>query len=262
MIKKITLSLLFFITVAGFSQQADINNYKYIIVSNRFEFVKKVDQYQTSSLTKFLLAKKGFEVYLSNEKLPDDLALNRCLALTANVVDESKLFTVKQKIVLKDCYGNLVYASDLGKSKEKDYKKSFHEAIRNAYKSMEELEYSYVPKKDVIKDIVEKKITPVKKEVPVKVVPKVIVVEKVKNEVKSVEKSISNIAVLYAQTKENGFQLVDTSPAIIFNVLKTNMNDVFIIKNRNGILYKKDNNWVAEYYEKGKLILKTYNIKF
>ena len=27
-------------------------------------------------------------------------------------------------------------------------------------------------------------------------------------------------------------------------------------------LYKKDNNWVAEYYENGKLILKTYNIKF
>ena len=88
MIKKITITVLFLVTFTGFSQQSNINNYKYIIVPDRLEIVKKVDQYQTSSLTKFLLAKKGFEVYLSNEKLPDDLALNRCLALTANVVDE------------------------------------------------------------------------------------------------------------------------------------------------------------------------------
>ena len=262
MIKKITITVLFLVTFTGFSQQSNINNYKYIIVPDRLEIVKKVDQYQTSSLTKFLLAKKGFEVYLSNEKLPDDLALNRCLALTANVVDESKLFTVKNKIVLKDCYGNLVYASELGKSKEKDYKKSYHEAIRNAYKSMEDLEYTYLPKKEVVKVVTEKKLLPIKKEIPIKVVPKVteVVTPKKENKVE-IKKELQN-ETLYAQTKPNGFQLVNTSPAIVFNVLNTNMNQVYIIKNKNGILYKKGSIWLAEYYENGKLIIKEYNIKF
>ncbi len=48
------------------SQKKNLNSYKYIIVNNKFDFLKKVDQYKTSSFLKFLFKKEGFTVYLSN----------------------------------------------------------------------------------------------------------------------------------------------------------------------------------------------------
>lgn len=263
MIKKIVFSLLFFLTIQIYSQNQKINNYKYVLVPDRFEFVKKSDQYQTSSLTKFLLKKKGFTVFLSNEKLPNELLTNRCMAITASVNDESSMFTVKQNITLKDCFGNILYTSGIGKSKAKEFKKAYHEAIRKAYGTMSELEYKYEP---LVKEIKKTAITePVKKEIPVKVIiPKVtkeVVTEKKEINTKIEETSI-NLEILYAQSKPNGFQLVNTSPAIVFQILKTKVKDVYIIKGMNGIIYKNNNSWTAEYYENDTLITKKYTIKF
>ena len=112
-------SLLFFLALFAYSQSTKINNYQYIIVADKFDYLKTSDQYQTSSLTKFLLMKKGFKVFLSTENLPSELLQNRCLALTATVTDDSGIFTVKNKIELKDCFGTLLYSSKFGKSKEK-----------------------------------------------------------------------------------------------------------------------------------------------
>ena len=68
--------------------------------------------------------------------------------------------------------------------------------------------------------------------------------------------------MLYAQAKSNGFQLVNTTPEVVFIILKTNIKDVFVIKGKNGIIYKNGNIWVAEYYENTKLVVKQYHIKF
>ena len=68
--------------------------------------------------------------------------------------------------------------------------------------------------------------------------------------------------ILYAQSKENGFQLVNTKPEVLFQILNTKNNELFIIKNKNGILYKSKDNWIAEYYENNVLIVKKYQIKF
>ncbi|MDG1698366.1 MAG: hypothetical protein P8H93_05530, partial [Polaribacter sp.] len=120
--KKKLFSLLFFLALFAHSQNDKINNYQYIIVADKFDYLKTSDQYQTSSLTKFLLMKKGFNVFLSTENLPKALLQNRCLALTASVSDDSGIFTVKNRIELKDCFGTLLYSSKFGKSKEKEYK--------------------------------------------------------------------------------------------------------------------------------------------
>ena len=48
--KKIIV-LLLFISSSIYAQKK-INDYKYIIVPNKFDFASKEDQYQTSSLTK------------------------------------------------------------------------------------------------------------------------------------------------------------------------------------------------------------------
>ena len=267
MIKKIVFSLLLILAMSAYSQNIDINNYKYIIVQEKFEFLKEPDQYQTSSLTKFLLEKKGFTVFLSNDKaIPTELLINRCLTLTATVIDESSMFTVKNKIELKNCYDKVLYSSEYGKSKDKDYKKGHHEAIRAAYNSMSNLVYHYKPNnKDTIKKetIKLEVVLPIKQAISVKQIPVVkenVLLEKVM--VKTQIVSESKVQVLYAQTKTNGFQLVNTDPAIVFQVLKTNVNDVFIIKGKNGIIYRNKNTWIAEYYENDELVVKQFDIKF
>ncbi len=237
------------LTTSIFAQK-NINNYKYVIVPKKFDFVKKDDQYQTSSLTKFLFNKDGFTVFLSDQKLPIDLSKNRCLALTSEVEDESSMFSTKITIKLKDCYNNVVFSSKEGTSKLKDYKKSYHEAIRDAFKSIKALNYNYVPLKEKPEELTEQSSVIVK--------PKVITAKTIKENTVNKTKEIT----LYAQSTANGYQLVNTTPEVVFQVLKTNVKDVFILKNKNGILYKDDNTWFAEYYKEGIKVIEKYEVKF
>lgn len=246
--KKILLIALF-ITTASFAQKT-INNYKYVLVPTKFDFVKGNDKYQISSLTKFLFNKYGFTAFLEDEKLPEETVNNRCLALTGLVRDDSSMFTTKSIIELRDCYNKVIFTSKVGKSKEKDYKKAYHEAIRNAFKSVQALKYKYTPVKEVALD---------KEEV---VAPSTSTVKMVKSKVvkTNVEKATGN--VLYAQPIANGYQLVNTKPEVVFQALKTNVKDVFVIKDKNGILYKNGNSWFAEYYTNDGKIIEEYQVKF
>jgi hypothetical protein len=56
--------------------------------------------------------------------------------------------------------------------------------------------------------------------------------------------------------------LIDLKPEVVFLILKTNLKDVFIIKDKNGILYKNSTTWFAAFYKNGELIEKRYEIKF
>ncbi|WP_339661655.1 hypothetical protein [uncultured Polaribacter sp.] len=263
MIKKIIFILVLLIGSSVYSQQIDLKKYQYIVVADRFDFVKETDQYQTSSLTKFLLKKKGFEVFLSNEVLPDDLIKNRCLALFVSVKDESSLFNIKSIIEFKDCYGELLFTSDEGKSKEKEYQKGYQEAIRRAYETMTDFEYSYNPAVVEVKEVKQKDVNILKEATNETVVSKNVMTPKIN--VKTTQEKVTVTAaldVLYAQAKTNGFQLVNTSPEVVFLILKTNVKDVFVIKDKNGILYKVGEFWVAEFYENDNLVTKNYQIKF
>nr|BFF35272.1 hypothetical protein BACT7_01340 [Tenacibaculum mesophilum] len=246
--KKIVYVLLL-ITATSFAQKS-INTYKYVIVPTKFDFLKGKDKYQTSSLTKFLFNKYGFTALLEDEKLPEEVVNNRCLALTGTVRDESGLFTTKSIVELKDCNNKVVFASKEGRSKEKDYKKAYHEAIRNAFKSVQALKYKYTSSKEV---------TTVKEE---EVAPVVSTVEVVKNKTVQANEENTTKNVLYAQLTTNGFQLVNTKPEVVFQILKTNVKDVFVIKYKNGILYKNGDFWFAEYYVDGTKTTKQYQIKF
>ena len=247
-----------------FSQQ-EINNYKYLIIPEKFDFVKSTDQYRTSSLTKFLFNKKGFKVFLSNESFPSDLQSNRCLALITDVLDESSMFTTKSIIQFKDCYGKVIFTSKEGKSKEKRYRQAYHESIRNAFNTMSNFSYSYQPLnvQKIIEDEVVENTSDIKIDKETIVTPKVIVVEKVIEEPTIEEDTTNNeVNLLYAQPNSSGFQLVNMTPKVVFLILKTNLQDTLVIKDKNGILYKKGAIWVAQYYVNNKLVEKDYQIKF
>ena len=129
-----------------------LNDYKYVIVPDSYEWAREIDKYQVNSLTTFLFKKYGFNAYKVSETLPNDVNANGCNTLTADVEENATLFRTKLKVILKDCTGEVVYVSQEGSSKAKEFKKAYHEALRNAFLSIEELKYSYSgPKESTVK---------------------------------------------------------------------------------------------------------------
>lgn len=279
-----------FITTSVFAQ-ANINNYKYVIVPNKFDFLKEKDQYQLNSLAKFLFNKCGFVSVMEGSEYPRDLMLNRCLGLKSDVIKESGMFKTKLKIQLKDCNDKLIFTSEIGESREKEYKTAYNLALRDAFKFIEALNYKYVPNNNItsissatqaqVKNEVSQEIQQLREEIQhlkKEKVAKVAAIEKpvlkttkvVTPQPKPIEKkAIKEIGViegasnvLYAQAIENGFQLVDSSPKVVYRVKHTNLKDVFLVEDSSAVVYKKDDDWVIEYYSGATLKQEALNIKF
>ncbi len=157
------------------------------------------------------------------------------MSLLVTVKDNSNMFSTKNSIELKDCRGKTIVKTREGVSKLKDYKRAYYEAIKEAFKDVKKLNYHFSPSNSVVE------LKPIKKI----------------NTVKTVIKTD-----LFAQPIKNGFQLIDKKPSIIFTLLKTKKANTFIIKDKNGVMYKKEGVWIAEYYQKDKLIIETYQVKF
>ncbi|EAQ40840.1 hypothetical protein [Polaribacter sp. MED152] len=263
MFRKILLILALCFAGLSYSQSVSLEKYQYIIVPNQFDFVNSVDAYQTSSLTKFLLQKKGFPVFLSNENIPDALSKNKCAALIVSVKDDSSMLQTKNYLEAKDCFGKVIYTSKIGKSKFKDYKKAYHASIREAVKSMTNFRYSYVDVNSIKAKDKEVVAAVISDDVYEKVLKEVKQNKQLK-EGKIEENTIkmNNNTLLYAQEIPEGFQLVNETPKIVYTLLKTNNDSIFILKNLKGIVYKKGDKWQLEYYIYNRLIQEELRIKF
>ena len=280
--KFLSIIIFCFIVTNVFSQ-ANLNDYKYIIVPKKYSFLNESDQYQVNSLTEFLFNKYGFQAFMEGEGYPDDLNQNRCLALTSDVIKESGLFKVKLQMVLEDCNGMPVYTTKIGESREKDYSKAYNEALRNAFEELQTIDYKYVPTnkqslaantKTETKTEVSQEIKQLREEIEnlkqEKEEAKVIIGEKnTTAQVVPVEpttnasKSTSEVKdILYAQKIENGFQLVDSSPKVVYKIRNTSLENVFMVEGKNATLHKKGEAWILEYYENDVLKQEALNIKF
>ena len=272
-----------------FSQQT-LNDYKYVILPKKYDFLKSEDQYQLNSLAKFLFKKEGFITLFDSDKKSQELANNPCLGLTSRVKKGSSMFVTKLVVELVNCRNEIIHISTEGRSKKKDYKKAYHEALRKAFKSITLLEYKYNPVKTPVlaekETIIEEKLVTVEKEKPAEVVEKVTpveagivekkLVEEVVEEVASIEvieKEVEGVPflitekataanLLYAQVNPLGFQLVDSTPKVVYVLLKSTKKDLYFLKNKNGILYKENSYWIIEYYNLDTLVRKNLNIKF
>ena len=276
--------------ISSVFSQSSINNYKYIIVPEKFDFLKEKDQYQINSLAQFLFNKYGFEAVMQSSDYPQDLINNRCLALNSDVIKESGVFKTKLKIELRDCNDKIVFKSKIGETREKEFKTAYNLALRDAFTSIDALNYKYEPSKNItsISTInqssanteVSEEIQQLKKEIQnlkkekevVKAVtkPKVGTPKVAKQQTKTaVQKKVKaspviqgSSNVLYAQAIDNGFQLVDSSPKVVYRIKHTNLKDVFLVEGSSAIIYKKGNDWVIEYYSGNTLEQETLNIKF
>jgi len=270
MIKKIIFTISFIITSICGNAQKNINNYKYIIIPNSFEFSKSEDQYQLNSLSEFLFKKYGYEAYLI-DNVPEDIKSDRCLALTADVYNEEKtMFKTRVEVILKDCYGEVVIKSKIGESRLKEYPKAYNQALRDAFETFKNLNYKYVAKEEVEGALKEEKATVmevVAKEKEITKEDTKVAVSKVEVKDEETEDVVSSIKettseLYYAQAITNGFQLVNSEPKVIMILLTTYAKDVFLVKDKNAIVFNKDGQWIYSQNEGTSLEVRVLDIKF
>ncbi len=278
---KVLYILLFAMGLTG-AVNAQLNNYKYIVVPKKFDAFKSENQYQTSTLVKYYFTENGFNV-VYDDALPLELANNRCLGLTTDLIDDSSMFTTKLSIALKDCNNVEVFRTVEGRSKIKEYIESYKEAIQNAFVSLGGINYEYEPKNDEVKETAPVTISFKDDVKSVKEEPKEHIVEQKATEEEQIYKAVepkrttivkaadSEASVmpiptdlLYAQPIDNGYQLVDSTPKVVLKLEATSMENVFMtdFQGNNAVVFEKDGKWLLEYSENGKKVQKELNIKF
>ncbi len=263
--------------------QEALSAYKYVIVPTKFEGFKRQNQYQTSTLIKYLLVERGLNA-VYEDALPVDLYENKCLGVKALLVDESGTFTTKGHIEFQDCQLQEVYRTPTGTSKIKDYKGAYQEVIREALASLNNYKYSYTPAeeeetvrvsfKDDVKDLNQE----TKQEISDEMDPQLQVTpeeEVVEEELPSEEVTrpqsvtvplviVEEDLTLYAQEIPNGFQLVDRSPKVRLRLYRTAQEGVFLAEGESvsGVVYSEGDTWYLDYYRDEKLVHKALKIKF
>lgn len=231
--------------------QTSLNNYKYVIVPERYSFSKEDNQYYLNSTTKTLLDQKGFVAFVGAKELPPVVAGNRCNALMAEVVTNNSMFTTKLTLLLKDCQGNVIFKSKEGKSREKEYPIAYNQALADAFSSLNDLPYKYdsttaTQPQQVVATTTAPPPAPAPVPAPVS------------------SAGVEITGTLYAQATTNGYQLIDTSPKKVLLLLKTSIPDYFIAQagGANGIVFKKEGDWFFECYKDDKLVSQKLVIKF
>lgn len=245
------LYLLLIVSNYGFSQT--INDYVAVIVPTKYQFLKNENQYRLNTLTKFNLKKAGFEAFYANETMPKEYN-DRCSLLYVDVNEEKGFMITKLSIAFKDCYGAVIYKSEIGKSREKEFDVAYTDALNNAFISVYALHYKYNSTA-----VNSQKAAIESPAIMTVAVPAAAVAVNVPNSTESNEMN-----VLFAQPIKNGYQLVDNTPKVVMKVYKTTNPATYLaIKGTvQGVLISKDNQWFFEYYENETLMSEKIAVKF
>lgn len=251
-IKLLLVALL--VSVIGFSQS--INDYKAVIVPLKYEFLKSENQYRMSTISKSNLLKAGFQAFYANEEIPAEFN-DRCQLLYMDVRKDNAFLVTKLFVEFKDCYGKVIYTSEVGRSKEKEFEVAYRESLNAAFTSIYALHYKYSGNA----------VVATTKAAPVTAAPIVVsaaVIPAATQQVSTPVADTSDPNLLYAQPTENGYQLIDKTPKVVIKLLKTSRPDSFIaIKDGvQGTLNAKDNQWFFEYYQNDKLVSEKISVKF
>ncbi|MBV7530243.1 hypothetical protein [Chitinophaga sp. sic0106] len=272
--KGFSFFFLLLFSVAAFAQNS-VNNYKYVLVPEKFSFQKEVHQYGLNTTTQMVLNGLGFDAMIDDKELPTDIAGNKCSALIADVEQRKAVFVTNLTLTLKDCRGNVLFKSKEGKSREKDYGAAYNEALRDALSSLSTLNYAY-------NGTVQQSATPAAAPVtttpaatapataapvataPAATTPVATAPAAAAPVAAATAETKSNGLTLYAQPTPTGYQLIDTTPKKVLSLYKTTVAEYFIADNGSdkGILFKRNGDWQFEYYKDGKLVSEKMQIKF
>lgn len=247
--KKYTLCYLLLVCFLSFGQQ--LNQYKYAQVPSKFSFLNSKDEFRLNTLTKMYMEKYNFVTYFDTDALPDDFVKDNCNKVFVDIVTSNTIFMTKLKIVLKDCKNNMLFTSQEGKSREKQYAVAYNQALREAFESFKSLNHIYsesVPQYKVV--------TPI--QISEDKVPVVATKEITKADI------INNDASKYSILElKNGKALLDSTQKIVMYLYVSNLANVYHADKlgKKGICFKVNNDWFFEYYENETLISEKLEIK-
>ena len=285
LMKKYIITLLLLAFTA--STWAQLNKYKYVIVPTKFDVFPEENSFQTSTLLKYLFAESGYNAVYSND-MPVDLYGNPCLGVTVDLEKETKLARSRLTILMKDCNGTVVFRSIEGISKSKEYREAYHEAIRESFVPIQNMEYKYEASESDEKTITvsyagDIKSVDEKKEANMAANAAVIQVatpeeqtyksyepepseytkaEAVESsEVKAEEEK--QLDKYQARPMANGFELMDNGQ-LWLTLYETGSPDVYLARNQdqNGMVYKKESKWYFEFYKDSELVKQEILIDF
>ena len=149
--KNAIFAILFFLIVQFAGSAQELEAYKYVRVPEKFEFLNEENDYQLNALTEFLFEKYGFEALY---KEPRPAGVTDCEVLQGDIRNDSNWFRTRLYMSLTDCHRKKVFTSEIGVSREKNYKTAYHEALREAFKSLERVGFSPVPKEVIVDPVV------------------------------------------------------------------------------------------------------------
>jgi hypothetical protein len=240
--------LLLFVSSYGFSQS--VNDYVAVVVPVKYDFLKSENQFRLNTLTKFNLTKAGFQAFYANETIPKEYN-DRCSLLYVDVKEDKGFMITKLFVVFNDCNGKVIFKSEVGKSREKEYEVAYSEALNLAFESVYALHYKY--KERIASSLTPDKVAPITASV------QALGTAVVANAVESTGPNM-----LYAQPTALGFQLIDSTPKVVYKILKTSNPSCFIAfkDNKQGVLVAKQDQWFFEYYENEKVISEKVTVKF
>ncbi|SCY35297.1 hypothetical protein [Flavobacterium caeni] len=239
------LACIVLLVFSGLSFAQNVSDYQYVLVPTKFAFSKEVNPFGISTLTKGLLEKYKFKAFLDTDAIPDEILRFNCNKLYADVIEDNTITTTKLSIVLKDCKGTVVYQTAQGKSRTKEWRVGYNEALRDAGRSFDVLHYHYNGKNGGVS---ENAATALVVEPAAPVAP--------------VNQGEGQL--LFAQPIANGFQLIDSTPKIVMKILKTGASTVYLAEKEalEGVVRQQNGQWLFEYYQAGKLVAEPIQIKF
>ena len=229
-----SIIIIFLFHLPVFTQNSlNINDYKYVSVPERFDFLKTSDQYQLNSLTEFLLKKNGFIVMNELKYYPSDLAENACLLLDVNVEKIKSFLKTKLQVQFKNCKNQIIFKSEIGISNEKDFKTAFHEALRASFISIGDANYNYSEKPFQLNhnDIIISETTQVDQ-----------------------NDNNQNLRIKIIPTSY-GFDFVTSNKEILFSLHQTICDGVYIIDKLTGTAYRRGDKWVREYIKENTITI-------
>jgi hypothetical protein len=228
---KKVLILFLLVSVTVFSQ--NLNEYKYALIPAKFSFLKDSNMYNLNALTKMYMEKYGFETYLDNETYSNDFASTNCNKVFIDVVSNSNMFTTKVSVVIKDCKNNVLFISEEGKSNDKEFKVAYNLALRQAFDNFSVLKgHKFIQEKETI--------------------------------IRHEQDNEGLLYTLFPKIIKNGYELYQSKSKLIFTVLKTKTENVFIAYKNDiqGIIYLKNKEWFFDYYKEEVLISEQIDIDF
>jgi hypothetical protein len=241
------------------------------VVPAHFEDYKKSNQYQTSTIIKYLFTQQEIPTVYDTHQ-PTELRVDPCLGAFVRLFDTSGVFLTRVRIELVDCEGKLILETVEGTSKSKDYLEAYKEALMAAFSSINGINYQYTPpSKDVTNQDVaaqDADIVPLVEELPQPTADAIIepIMEAGElNGAAQVEQALPALDYLYAQPTDSGYQLVDNVPSIRMLLIKTSKSDTFlaVINGQNsGTVFKSDGVWVREFLNGTELVQEILHIKF